>query len=485
MMSKIIYSNIFFLGIFLFSCKKDVGDPNTHGYPAEVGQIVLTKCATSGCHNDESYLAAGELNLSSWEKLMDGSDDGAAVIPYRTDFSNFCFYINTFSDLGITLNPTMPLNNLPLTRTEANTIFTWIKNGAPDANGKVKFADNVTRKKFYVVNQGCKVVTVFDEETLLPMRYITVESGNATPHMIKISPDKNNWYVVSIGGNSIKKYRTSDDTYIGEINITTGNYNTFAISQDSKKAYILDFSNVGRIMEVDLLNMTLLNTYTSSDWSNIHGSCVSPNGQFLYITSQLQNRIFKIPLNDFSSYTEIVLNNSFSSTLQNVTNPHEIIFSPDSSKYFVSCTYSNEVRVFKASNDSLLASIPVGEYPVEFSFSPSHGYLFVTCMEDLANLTAPTTGKKGVVSVINYNTNTFVQHIDAGFYQPHGICVDENNGLLYVASRNQEINGPAPHHTTFCGGRNGYLNFIEINNLLPLNRKVEVSVDAYSIGIRN
>lgn len=79
---------------------------------------------------------------------MDGSDDGAAVIPYRTDFSNFCFYINTFSDLGITLNPTMPLNNLPLTRTEANTIFTWIKNGAPDANGKVKFADNVTRKSF-------------------------------------------------------------------------------------------------------------------------------------------------------------------------------------------------------------------------------------------------------------------------------------------------------------------------------------------------
>jgi YVTN family beta-propeller protein len=468
---------------FFASCKQDKADPDTHGYPVEVGQIIITKCATSGCHNDASHSTAGGLNLSSWDKLFAGSNGTSSVIPYRTDFSTLCFYINTFPDLGPALVPTMPYNSAPLSRKEVETIYNWVTSGAPDANGFVKFSDDPNRKKIYVANQGCRVVTVFDQETLLPMRYIDVEGGNVSTHNLKVSPDQQHWYTISLGGTKIKKFRTSDDSYVGEVTIPVGNYNTFVITADSKKAYVVDFSASGVIVEADLENLQLLNTYTTTDWSNIHGSALSPDGQYLYVTSQQQNRIFKIPLSDFSSYEEIILNPSFSGT-QGVTKPHEVIFSPDGTKYFVSCIESNDVYVFNSVNDSLLTVIPVGTFPVEFAFSTSQPYLFVSCMEDVTNLTAPVTGKKGVISVINYNTNSFVQHIDGNFYQPHGIAVDEDKGMLYVASRNTESNGPAPHHTTACGGRNGFVTFVSLSNFQVVGKRVEVSVDPYAIGLR-
>jgi YVTN family beta-propeller protein len=484
MKNGFLYLSLF--SFVFFSCKKEKADPDTKGYPTEVGQILITKCAVSGCHNDASYTVAAGLNLSSWDKLFEGGNGSACVIPYRTDFSTLCYFTNTFPELGISLEPTMPLNNSPLSKEEVVKLYDWISSGAPNSLGFVKFSDDPNRKKFYVVNQGCRVVTVVDEESLLPMRYITVESGNASPHMIKVSPDNKFWYVISIGGHSIKKYRTSDDAYVGEAEITNGNYNTFAISADSKRAYVVDFSPVGRVIEVDLENLVVVGTpWMTSDWTNIHGSVLSPDGLNLYITSQLQNRIFKIPLSDISNYTEIVMNSAFGSASAGVTDPHEIAFSPDGSKYFVSCTASDEVRVFDAATDAFITAIPVGEYPVEFAFSTSQPYLFVSCMEDVANVNPPVAGKKGVVSVINYSTNTFVQNIDAGFYQPHGLSVDESNGLLYVASRNQETNGPAPHHTSSCGGRNGYLTFIKLSSLQKTGRTVELATDSYSIAIRN
>ena len=101
---------LFLFALFFNACKRELGDPDTKGYPAEVGQILLTKCATAGCHNDASNAAAGGLNLSSWEKLFQGGNGSACVIPYRSDFSTLCYYVNSFSDLGVSLIPRMPLN---------------------------------------------------------------------------------------------------------------------------------------------------------------------------------------------------------------------------------------------------------------------------------------------------------------------------------------------------------------------------------------
>ncbi|MES2397481.1 MAG: hypothetical protein V4549_15840, partial [Bacteroidota bacterium] len=211
------------------SCTKDSAPPLFGDYPTDIGKIFTYKCATSGCHNESSADGAAGLSLTSYSSLFKGSVNGSPVIPYRSDFSSLCYFINTFDDLGPKNLPTMPVNSNPLSRSEVETIKAWIDNGAPDINGNIMWADNPNRKKYYVLNQGCDVVTVFDAATQLPMRYINVgnKPGGESPHQIKVSPDGQYWYVVFYANSILQKYRTSDDSFVGEVSLGAyQNWNT-------------------------------------------------------------------------------------------------------------------------------------------------------------------------------------------------------------------------------------------------------------------
>lgn len=486
MKTNILILIISILTIFS-SCKKDpqIIDVSKTGYPENIGKLFITKCAVSGCHNDVSKNAASGLSLSTWNTLFEGARSGSAVIPFRHSLSTLFLFTNTHEDYGLSNLPTMPINGSPLSREEMMQIIDWIDRGAPNNKGEIKFADNPKRKKYYVTNQGCDLVYVFDSETDLAMRAIDVGNNSSieSPHMVKVSPDGNYWYVCFTNGNILQKFRTSDDRLVGQADITLGNWNTFVITKDGKNAFVIDWSFDGRIAWVDLESMTLKKMYQGSGllkWP--HGSALSPDEKYLYVTSQTGNFIYKIDIRNpnFPDFEEISLVPGDLPSNISSLDPHEIIFSPDGSKYFVSCQKSNELRVMQTSNDSLIARIPTGEYPQEFSLSHSTDYLFVTCMED--RTTFP--GHIGSVTVVNYKTNQFVKHIQTGT-QPHGIAVDDTKGIVYVAHRNIDISGPAPHHTTECGGRNGYINAIELNSLeLKKGFRPEVSTDPYSIAIR-
>lgn len=476
------YILIIYTSIFFTSCIKDKGIPDYGGYPNEVGDIVINKCATSGCHSDKSKGGAANLSLETWDKLFEGGSGSACIIPFRPDYSTFHYYVNTYPDLGVTLRPTMPYGKPALSRSDVELLKNWISNGAPDKDGQIKFADNPNRKKFYVTNQGCDVVTVFDQQSLLPMRYITVGNvdGIESPHMVRVSPDGNYWYVIFIGGSYFEKYSTSDDRLVGKAFIGPGIWNTFIISSDSKTAYCIDLNANGRIATVDLDNLSVT---TLKGFNYPHGSALNKTDDILYVTQQTNSsKLYKIPVNDFSSLSEI---NLYTTPPAKALNTHELRFTPDGSKYFVTCQGTSEVRVFETATDALLAIIPVGDVPSELSFSKSTKYLFVTCMEDLVHF----PGKRGSVAIINYETNTLEKFIYTG-HQPHGIEVDDDRKLVYVANRNADTDGPAPHHLGECGGRNGNVSFIDLNTLTMMTtgsssaKRVEIAVDPYSISIR-
>ncbi|MBK8685221.1 MAG: hypothetical protein IPN26_09625 [Bacteroidetes bacterium] len=61
---------------------------------------------------------AANLNLSSWQTLFEGSVNGAVMVPFAPENSSFLQFINTYEDLGIIAEPTMPVNGTPLTRDE-------------------------------------------------------------------------------------------------------------------------------------------------------------------------------------------------------------------------------------------------------------------------------------------------------------------------------------------------------------------------------
>lgn len=468
---------------FTYACTKDVGKRSfaDTGFPEEVGKIIIQKCATSGCHNELSKGAAAGLSLVSWDRLFEGSNGGAVLIPYRPDLSTIIYYINSYDEYGkIQLVPKMPFAAAALTNSEVKTMYDWISEGAPNAQGLVKFSDNPNRKKFYVSNQGCDIVTTFDANSMLAMRATNVGKINGAveaPHFVRVSPDNKYWYVSFLGASVLQKYRVSDNAFVSEANVGYGSWNTFAITADGKHIYAVDWSSNGKIKRIQTDSMVVKEIIAGLSWP--HGSALTQANDTLYVTSQIGNYLFKLPA-DLSSYEQIVMDNSNLPNNSPSLNPHEVMMSPDFTKYFVTCDKSNEVKVLSRATDQVIASIPVGDVPQEMAISKSKNYLFVSCMEDVTTF-GPT--KRGSVYIININTHAVVGAVYTG-HQPHGVMVDEQNKRVYVTNRNVISGGPAPHHASLCAGRNGYVSVIDLNTLKLIDGlKAEVSVDPYGYSI--
>ncbi len=468
---------------FLFlhtSCRKDKGLANFGDYPNEVGQIITLKCATNGCHNSESYKAASGLNLSTWNDLFKGSNSGSSVIPFRSDFSPLCYFINSYPELGIVGEPAMPVNGERLTSGEVKIIKDWIDAGAPDINGNIKWSDNPNRKKTYVVNQGCDVVTVFDSESQLPMRYITV--GNKpnvveVPHMVKVSPDGKYWYVVFLANSLIQKYRCSDDSFVGECGLGPSlDWNTVIISDDGKRAYCVAWTSNGYVASVDTEKMKL--KYSVPGFNFPHGVALSPKNDTIYVTAQTGNFIFEIDTG-FSGVNQISLDPGFPPSSLSKLDAHEMILSPDKKNMYVTCQKTNDVRVLDLATKQVTQIIPTTYYPQEMAISYKLNKLYVSSPYDSVSV----TGKKGSITEIDLS-NYQTRQLSVG-YMPHGIGVDEHKDLLYIANRNIYSDGPAPHHSSACSGRNGFLNLVDIKTFLVLSKRVELSVDPYSVSVRN
>ncbi len=444
---------------------------------------MVNKCATSGCHNDKSYLAASEYNMTTWQKSFEGSNNGSPIIPYSSKFSSLCSFINTYSDLGLQNTPSMPLSKTPLTHDEVVLIKDWIDAGAPDINGNVMWGDDPLRKKLYATNQGCGVVTVFDSETQLPIRYIEVgkKGGKDTPHQIRVSPDGKYWYVIFIASNLMEKHRCSDDAFVANIPLTplaagtstdpannATNWNTFIITKDGKRAYCASLS--GFLSAVDLENEKFLN-FTAAG-SSPHGCALSADESILYVGAQTANYV-SAWLTDFSNYNPISLDGASPSPTLSI---HDIVLSQNGTDLYVTCQGSNDVRILNTLTNSVTI-IPVGVFPQEIVYSKNKKQYFVSCPEDATTF----PGSKGVITRIDEMTNTPTT-IKCG-YQPHGVAVDENKNLLYVLSRNILTSGPLPHHSSVCG-RNGFVNFIDLNTFTVLPKKYEMSSDPYFIFAR-
>lgn len=445
-------------------------------YPVDVKSIVIAKCAVTGCHNTQSKDAAGGLNLSTWDKLLEGSRGGAVVIPYRPDFSTFCYYTNTDTTKGLVLQPTMPYNAAPLSEAEYITLKTWIETGAPDKNGFVKFSDYQTKSKLYITNRGCDVVTILDPVTGLAMRYIDIGIGPEieAPCMVKVSPDKLYWYVIFNQGTTIQKFRTSDNTKAGEINIGQGFWSSLVITGDSKKAFIADADVNGRILYADLENMQVVTNYQTG-LRYPFGLCLNNANNRLYAAPQEGNFIYKIDISNplMPLITEISLETSITPNYSPSINPYEIVLSVDESYYFVTCNKSAELRVMRTSNDSLLNTYSTGSNPT--GMIASSKYLFISC------LGVPGTNKKSVINIFDLSSGNFLPEINAG-HDSKGIVFDATTNKLFVTNRNVSNGGPAAHHAPACAGKNGYLTAIDLNTLqLVPDFKVELSVDPYHI----
>jgi DNA-binding beta-propeller fold protein YncE len=451
------------------------------GYSMEVAQIFESKCATGGCHNDRGAAGCGGLNLSSWENLFKGSDRNAVIIPFRPDQSYLLFSVNAYPDLGPHLHPGMPLNAPSLSREDVLLIRDWIARGAPSKTGVIPFSQEPRRSKIYVANQGCDFVTVFDARTKLAMRAVDV--GNRfsieSPHDLHVAPDGNNWYVTFFMGTTLQKYSAETDQRVGELDLGIYGWHSMAISADSRYAALSKWDAQGRVALVDLENMSLITMMTGFAYP--HGCAFNADGTQLYVVSQMGNFFYKLDITDplNPQVEQITLHTNDIPSNGGVDKPYVIRFAPDGESYFITCQGTNEVRIFSADNDSLIGVLPTTGVPQLIEFSESTPYAFVTCMLDTANASTESS-----VDILNWHTNTMVSTVYPGF-QERGLAVDDANGVVYVGNRNVDPGGPAPHHTTSCGGRNGDISLIDLHTLQVIpGWRAEVGVDPYCLDIR-
>ncbi len=485
-MKKNILLTLTILGAIgcIVSCKHEPGvAPGVKGdgaYPAVVGDIFMNRCATAGCHNEASYTGAGGLRLDSWEHLFDGGVNGAVVVPYSSDYSSLMYFINTDANLGPVAIPTMPLNHDPLTKEEYLAVKKWIDEGAPDKDGNIAFASNPdTRQKVYAIHLGCDMVAVIDAEKNVVMRYIPVgkTDGLEMADYIRVSPDGRYAYVCMWFGEEMHVIDTRTDKVVANIPLNNILWSIMSMSSDGSKVAVTNADNH---------QVAIVNTATASMQYLPGTSFLNPNGvagnksfDTFYVTSLFGNTLYKY--SNGNTKTISIDGKPLTTTNGNgAPNPFEVGMSPDYTKYFITCHQTNEVRVFNTQNDSLVKVIPVGIRPTALTFAPNKPYLFVACSEDVS-----TGIFKGTVYVIDYNTLEVVKIIAGDFYQPNSIAINEQDNTFYVFSRNQNYDGPAPHHSGPCSGRNGYYQVYDLNTLEPKNgRRYEILVDPFIAASR-
>ncbi len=476
------------------------------GFPDSVGKIFLAKCTNSGCHNAASYMNAAELQLDTWEHLFNGGISGAAVVAYSPKYSPLLYYINAYDSSDLIAYDRTHFKT-PLTQNEYVTIKNWISSGAPDQNGNIPFAsDPTTRQKLYLTNQGCDLVAVIDGKSKLVMRYIPIgmDPGHSeAPHFVAISADGRYGYIPLFSGNYLQKFDTYTDTIITSLDLSgyaanpgsqgNGGWSLLSLSPLDTAILVSGYAPFGYAVCVNTAAMkvnTRLSITNASGASSIfpflHGIASNATFDTFYATLQYGNAVVKYHFKPNFDTQNISVNGLPVGTLgdssnHGTPNPHQILMSPDHSRYFVTCQQTGVVSVIDAHTDTLIKQIPVGAYPQEMDFSKSKGYLFVCCMGDATN----PPPHLGSVYVINYHTLDVVTVLRGDFYEPHDVAVDEQDGLVYIPSRNTDANGIPSHHATSCGGNAGWYSVYNLNTLEPADHKrYEVTKDPYAISAR-
>jgi DNA-binding beta-propeller fold protein YncE len=440
--------------------------PADGNYPAAVGKIIINKCTYSGCHNQASYRNAAGILLDTWAHMFTGGATGAQVVAYSTAYSPLLYYCNVDSSLGVVAKDVGHLDT-PLTHDEYMTLYNWIATGAPDKNGNIPFATNAaTRQKIYLTNQGCDLLAVIDAQSRVVMRYIPLGLNAAqieSPHDVAVSSDGMYAYVPLFNGDYVQKIDTRTDQVLSNVDVgnvtlarTGGAWSIVCLSPQDTSFIVSGWMSDGYAVAVNTTNMSInealsvdRNSGGSSIFTYPHGVAANATFDTFFTTLQYGNVVNRYTFNGGFHNKQVSVNGSAaivtSPTDSANPNPHQIIMSPDHSRYFVTCQSTNEVRVLNAYTDAIIATIPVGTFPQEMDLAPSKNYLFVACMEDAAN---PQPGRHGSVYVIDYNSYAVVKILYGDFYQPHDVTVDEQDGLVYIPSRNANPNGPAPHHSS-------------------------------------
>ena len=457
-------------------------------FPVEIAEIVNASCATTGCHVGSN--SPENLRLEDWNRLFEGSDFGAVLVPNEPDWSHFFKHLNTFEDLGVQARPVMPPGGLPkLERGEVETLRNWILQGAPNAKGELRWSQREveTADKAFTLCAGSDLVAVSDLRTNLIMRFIEVgqeEGKQEAPHYIRLSPDQQFFYVSLIDGGFIEKYRTDNYAFEGRVEVGP-DPSIIEVSPDGTRAIITHWNASDLLPKLSMINtedMSIVDQVQggAERLSFPHGIAANADYSMVYITANEGNYYAKYGITPSGFVTEekVLLGPDVQPAIDRPSSsfkPYECELSADGNLLFMTLNETDEVRVYQTSNDSLIAQISTGEFPRLLVVDENSNKLFVACANE-ENF-AEQGSIRGSIAVIDINTLTLEKQIFRVGQRPHGLAIDSESNVLVVSSENNGGQDPPHHVLEGTSGPPGKYNFVDLTTLAVIpDAETEVAV---------
>lgn len=412
----------------------DYNNVDTIHYAQHVQPILNRSCAVSGCHDTQTKGAG--LQLTNWDELIKGSRYGEVLIPFKPSRSLLAILFD-----GTSLRKSHPpLGENQVTTAEIQFLKRWIGEGAKNDAGVVPYQNSV--HKVYVPNQAEDNVAIVDIDNLVVCKYVDVGRFPILegPHFIVAN--QNYWYVSLISTGEVWKYDAHADTLVN-IGTVPGAPALLALTPDGSKLYVSQFttSSTNKVSVINTATMTLIKTI--SVWTMPHGIRMNHHGTLLYVANMMSDNISVIDVATDSVVVTIFLANDVNPFGPPKYMPMEIAVSPDDSLVLVTCSETQEVRMFSAATNALVDSFHVGDQPWHLQFSPNGDFCYVS------------NRRGNSVSVLHipmrHVMETITSPSPAYFDYPHGCDISNDGKYVFISNENSGHRFLPRYATDFIG----------------------------------
>ncbi|MEL7534943.1 MAG: c-type cytochrome domain-containing protein, partial [Bacteroidota bacterium] len=445
-------------------------------YPEDLAEVMITSCATEGCHS--AAQAAAGLDLSTWDKMLAGGDRGTVAVPFEPVWSEVLSRVNqnTISGPSATDNEHPALDSAGLSLLKA-----WLETGARSKDNQYPWTaeEQSNADKLFTLCAGSDLIAVTQLSTNRLMRYFAVGSDPnnlEAPHFIALSPDKQFLYVSLIEGGFVEKYRTDNYDFVERVAVGSSP-SLLTLSPDGKYCLISHFNSDDNSPKLSMINTESMDIVgdplvaSGQFLHRPHGLVSNQDFSVLYVGASNGNYYSKLEIDPSDANGPFLSEEKFSLDPINAPSPMgSVDYQPyyleidhSNKRLFISCNATDEVRVFDLSNDQLIGSIPTADYPRLMAFDPIGERLFVACRDE-ANPSLQGE-RRGCVSVLNVADLSLEKNIYDIGHVPHGIAYSPSQNVLVVNSENNAGLIAAQNPTAARPGPVGQYSLIDGNSL--------------------
>jgi len=386
-------------------------------YTSDIQPIFAAKCAS--CHSGERKEAG--LDLSSWDTLIQGSDNSEAIIAY--DAANSVM-MKMVSQLAAGSHPA-EAGEAALTDAEVSKIMEWIDGGAVGPQGNAPFSGD--REFVYITNQGEGTVNVVDVETNVIARRVDLTKlgfdVGSKPHHVAVEADGAHWYVTLISAGRILKF-TRDNELVGQgvfevpglLELDPANPGRLYVGRSM--AAVNPPQRIGMI-ETETMEIEEIEVFLHRP----HALAVSQDGRYVYSASLSENRMIAVDMETGDS--------EFHTLDGPIHTLVDLQISPDGHTMVSGAQMTGKFFFFDAEDGS---GVPI-EKTIDVEAAPWHPVFNADGSRAyFANKMADA------VTILNMETEEVEAVIKGnGLAQPHGTALSADGRYLYVSNQNMNM----------------------------------------------